>query len=248
MRVRPQKKITTAVLLSAGFGTRLRPITDTTPKCLVPINGKPLLQIWLEQLSAIGITEFIINSHYLADKVTDFIEKSSFSAQVTIFHEPELLGTLGTLKATKTYWQNKNVIVAHADNLCFASWEKFFNCFHQRPDDCLATMMLFESDNPTSCGVVTLDAEQRVIEFFEKVNKPPTNLANAAIYLFDESLASFIATLPEQYSDISVDLMPKLLGKMNTWLNDGYLRDIGNPQSLAIAEQYVASLTVLKTN
>jgi mannose-1-phosphate guanylyltransferase len=234
--------ITTAVLLSAGFGTRLRPITDTIPKCLVPINGKPLLQIWLEQLTNIGINQFIINSHYLAEKVTEFVEQSAFREQVTIFHEPELLGTLGTLKATQQHWQNKNFLVAHADNLCFASWPAFFERFHQRPKNCLGTMMLFESDNPKSCGVVTLDEQQRLLKFFEKVDKPPTNLANAAIYLFDKHLAPFINQLPKGASDISLDLMPKLLGKMNTWLNDGYLRDIGNPESLAIAEQYVASL------
>ena len=234
--------ITTALLLSAGFGTRLRPITDTIPKCLVPINGKPLLQIWLEQLTHIGITKFIINSHYLAEKVAEFIENSAFREQVSIFHEPELLGTLGTLKATNSYWQDENLLIAHADNLCFASWPAFFERFHQRPKNCLGTMMLFESDNPKSCGVVTLDEQQRLLEFFEKIDKPPTNLANAAIYLFDKTLATFIEQLSPQGTDISYDLMPKLLGKMNTWLNDGYLRDIGNPESLAIAEQYVASL------
>lgn len=234
--------ISTALLLSAGFGTRLRPITDTIPKCLVPINGKPLLQIWLEQLTNIGITQFIINSHYLAEKVAEFIDNSAFREQVTIFYEPKLLGTLGTLKSTKPYWQDNNVLIAHADNLCFASWPEFIERFHQRPKNCLGTMMLFESDNPKSCGVVTLDEQQRLLEFFEKVDNPPTNLANAAIYLFDKTLATFIEQLSPQCTDISYDLMPKLLGKMNTWLNDGYLRDIGNPESLAIAEQYVASL------
>ena len=61
-----------AILLAAGYGTRLRPLTNKIPKCLVSIKGKPLLQIWLEQLTAAGIGPFLINTHYLADQVVDF--------------------------------------------------------------------------------------------------------------------------------------------------------------------------------
>lgn len=236
-----QFPIRKAVLLSAGFGTRLRPITDTLPKCLVPINGKPLLQIWLEQLTSVGIEEFLINSHYLAEQVELFVANSAFKQQIKLVYEPELLGTLGTLRANQAFWQHDNVLIAHADNLCLATWSQFFQCFYQRPKNCLATMMLFESDDPKSCGVVTLDRKLRVIEFFEKVANPPTNLANAAIYLFDETLINILAKLPETASDLSIDLLPTLLGQMNTWLNDIYLRDIGNPQSLSIAEQFMAT-------
>lgn len=228
-----------AILLSAGFGTRLKPITDTIPKCLVPINGKPLLQIWLEELSKAGIKEFLINSHYLSEQVVNFIDNSAFKEQVTLIHEPELLGTLGTLKNNQSFWQNENVLIAHADNLCFASWQSFYNQFESRPNGCVGTMMLFESDNPKSCGVVKLDEQLRVIEFHEKVENPPTNLANGAIYLFDDNLASAIDELPASASDISIDLLPSLLNKINSWKNDKYLRDIGTPESLCLANDYM---------
>ena len=143
-----------AILLSAGFGTRLSPITDTIPKCLVPINGKPLLAYWLEQLTAAGINEFLINTHYLAEQVVKFIESSPFRDRITLFNEPELLGTLGTIKANRDYWSTEDVLVAHADNLVFCDWQDFFTAFDQRPSDCVGTMMLFESDNPQSCGIV----------------------------------------------------------------------------------------------
>ncbi|MGJ8692765.1 MAG: nucleotidyltransferase family protein [Thalassotalea sp.] len=232
-------KINKAILLSAGYGTRLKPITDNLPKCLVPINGVPLLQIWLEHLSQAGINEFLINTHYLAPQVVEFIANSPYQSQVTLVHEPVLLGTVGTLKANQAFWQNDNVLIAHADNLCLLSWPKFFRQFKQRPSDCIGTMMLFESDDPRSCGVVTLDQQQRLLEFFEKVAQPPTNLANGAVYLFDPNLASFVEKLSKQQTDISIDLMPLLLGKINTWLNDGYLRDIGNVASLAKAERFM---------
>jgi len=228
-----------AILLSAGFGTRLSPITDTIPKCLVPINGKPLLAYWLEQLTAAGINEFLINTHYLAEQVVKFIESSPFRDRITLFNEPELLGTLGTIKANRDYWSTEDVLVAHADNLVFCDWQDFFTAFDQRPSDCVGTMMLFESDNPQSCGIVELDEQSKVIAFHEKVANPPSNLANGAIYLFDSSLARCVDALPSHASDISIDFMPTVLGKINAWQNDEYLRDIGNPESLAIANEYV---------
>ena len=88
-----------AILLAAGYGTRLRPLTNTIPKCLVPIKGVPLLQIWLERLTNAGIGPFLINTHYLPKEVEGFAESSRYRDQVTLVHEPELLGTAGTLIA-----------------------------------------------------------------------------------------------------------------------------------------------------
>ena len=73
-----------AILLAAGLGTRLQPITNNTPKCLVPINGTPLLQIWLERLTAAGMGPFLVNTHYLADMVTAFVEGSTFKKNVLL--------------------------------------------------------------------------------------------------------------------------------------------------------------------
>ena len=225
-----------AILLSAGFGTRLRPLTNALPKCLVPINGKPLLQIWLEQLSGNGVEEFLINSHYLSEQVQEFIEKSEFKSCVTIFHEPELLGTLGTLKSTLGFWSNENVLVAHADNLCICSWTNFQQIFFSKSDDVLGTMMVFNTDTPKSCGIIEYNASGLVTNFHEKVENPPSNLANGAIYLFDPRVIQLIEHSTLQESDISLHLIPKLLNKLNFWQTDGYLRDIGSLESLAKAE------------
>ena len=65
-----------ALLLAAGLGTRLRPITDKIPKCLVPIQGRPLLEIWLDKLCEVGVQEFLVNTHYLAAQVEEFISNS----------------------------------------------------------------------------------------------------------------------------------------------------------------------------
>ena len=86
-----------ALLLAAGLGTRLKPITNNIPKCLVPIGGKPLLQIWLEKLEKAGVKKFLINTHYLHEQVESFIFKSRFKNSVELYWEKKLKGTAGTL-------------------------------------------------------------------------------------------------------------------------------------------------------
>jgi mannose-1-phosphate guanylyltransferase len=233
-----------AILLSAGFGTRLRPLTNTLPKCLVPINGKPLLQIWLEQLTENGIEEFLINSHYLSEQVQKFIENSGFKNRVTIFHEPEILGTLGTLKSTLGFWKDESVLIAHADNLCLCSWQKFQQKFFSKSDDVMATMMVFNTDTPQSCGIIEYNDSGLVTSFHEKVEHPPSNLANAAIYLFDSRVSQLIEQSTQQESDISLHFIPKLLGKLDFWPTDGYLRDIGSLESLAKAESDMSNMNI----
>ena len=111
-----------ALLLSAGIGSRLRPLTLETPKCLVPVNNKPLLQYWLEQLEKIGIKEFIINTHYLHNQVEDFIKKSKFSKKISMIYEDQLLGTGGTIKKNAKVFEGNKFLLIHADNLCITDF------------------------------------------------------------------------------------------------------------------------------
>lgn len=95
-----------AFLLAAGYGTRLRPLTNTTPKCLVPICGKPLLAWWLQLFERYNIQEVLINTHYLPDAVREFINKhnkSTSKVRIEEFYEPLLLGSGGTILANKNF-------------------------------------------------------------------------------------------------------------------------------------------------
>lgn len=231
-----------AILLAAGLGTRLKPITNDIPKCLVPIAGKPLLEYWLESLVGIGVDEILINTHYLADKVEQYILSSNYRANIRISYEPVLLGTLNTLRESSSFIKNNDFIIVHADNLCLCNWQSFISSFKQRPEDCLGTMMLFETDSPQSCGIVELDERGVLQAFHEKVQSPPSNLANAAIYIFERKVLSLITELKEGTCDISLDLIPHLIGRLNTWRNDGYLRDIGTVESLIKANSYIEKI------
>ena len=225
-----------AILLAAGFGTRLRPLTLNTPKCLVEINGKPLLGYWLDSLLDAGISDILINTHYLSEQVVEFLASDPRYGKVSIFHEDSLMGTLGTLRATQSFWQGDDLMVIHADNYCRCDWRLFFRAFEHRPDDCMGTMVLFETDCPEHCGIVELDNSGRVIAFHEKVERPPSNLANGAVYLFDAELVTEISMLDDNKNDLSLNLIPHLIGKLNSWKIEGYLRDIGNPHALLKAQ------------
>ena len=162
-----------AILLAAGYGTRLRPLTNTIPKCLVPINGRPLLEIWLERLTDAGIGPCLINTHFLAEQVDEFVRSSRYRDKVTLVHEERLLGTAGTLIANLDYFRLEDGLLIHADNYCLADFTAFAEAHVQRPADCVMTMMTFRSDSPSSCGIVELDEDGVVVGFHEKVSSPP---------------------------------------------------------------------------
>jgi mannose-1-phosphate guanylyltransferase len=224
------------MLLAAGVGSRLRPITDNTPKCLVSIaDNKPLLEIWLEQLAALEVSQILINTSYLAEQVENYVRSSRFRNKISLSYEPELLGTAGTLRANRDFWRNQDLLLAHADNLCVCNWQGFIERFKSKPSYCVGTMMLFESDNPQSCGIVDTNQSGVLTEFHEKVSHPPSNRANAAIYLFGKELVNWVDRLDKSDQDISLHLLPKLINRMNVWQIEGYLRDIGTPESLEIA-------------
>lgn len=225
-----------ALLLAAGFGTRLQPVTDYIPKCLVPINGKPLLEYWLENLSAAGVEEFLINTHYMHEKVQDYINSSIYKDKVTLVYESELLNTGGTILANKEFFSDEPFMLVHADNLCFCDFEAFILSHKKRDKECEITMMLFESDTPQSCGIVTLDSRGVVEEFYEKVQNPPSNLANGAVYICENSVVKFLESLGKEEIDFSKEVLPKYLGKIGTYMNETYHRDIGTLKSYSLAQ------------
>jgi mannose-1-phosphate guanylyltransferase len=226
-----------AILLAAGFGTRLRPITNELPKCLVSIKGKPLLQYWLEMLFASGIDRVLINTHYLAKKVEVFVAQSPWSAQIDLVNEIDLLGTGGTIVKNQNFFMPDDILVGHADNLTKFDVEAFIGAHKSREKDIEITMMTFITDDPFSCGVVVENKNGIVVEFHEKVSNPPSNIANAAVYILSPTVISWMSTLKYDELDFSKQVLPRYLGKIQTYLNTSYHRDIGTPSSLAIAEK-----------
>lgn len=226
-----------AFLLAAGFGTRLRPLTNTVPKCLVPVAGKPLAQYWFDMLFPAGIERAIVNTHYLPDAVRAFVATSPWKDRVTLVHEETLLGTGGSLLANRKLLGDGPFMAAHADNLTIFDVEAFIKRHRTRPQGVEITMMTFETDAPQSCGIVEEDGQGIVRAFHEKVPNPPGRNANAAVYIFEPAVMEFMASLGKPVIDLSTEVIPHFLGRICTFHNDRYHRDIGTPESLAQAER-----------
>jgi len=218
-----------ALLLAAGRGTRLRPITDTTPKCLVPISGTPLLQIWLERLTEAGVGPFLINTHYLVEQVTAFVEESHFRKKIQLVHEKDLRGTAGTLIKNLDFFQGEDALLIHADNYCLADFSAFQLAHINRPLGCVMTMMTFRTDDPSSCGIVELDGSGVVVGFHEKVENPPGNLANGAVYILSAELLKEIGTKLNYITDFSTEVLGRFRGRIFNYETSDVFVDVGTP-------------------
>jgi mannose-1-phosphate guanylyltransferase len=225
-----------ALLLAAGLGTRLRPLTDQWPKCLMPIGKYPLLGYWLNTLRSNGIKDVVVNTHYHANEVNKFLFQKQFAGWVKPVHETELLGTAGTLRANSNFFLEHTTLLAHADNWCQCDFKAFVNYhFQQRPAHCLMTMMTFDTDSPQSCGIVETDDQNVVLAFHEKVLSPPGRRANAAVYLLQPELLKWLNDNPH-VADFSTEVLPHFLGRIATWHNAGIHRDIGTLAALRAAQ------------
>jgi mannose-1-phosphate guanylyltransferase len=225
-----------AILLAAGLGTRLRPITDTMPKCLVPIHGKPLINYWLEQLLEAGVERLLINTCYLHEQVEAHIEQSEFASMVDLAYEKDLLLTGGTIIKNKNFIGNEAFMLVHADNLSICDFKGFISAHKNRPANTEITMMTFTTDDPESCGIVKIDNSGIVQEFHEKVKNPPSTLANGAVYIVETSVISYMERLRKVKIDFSLDVLPHYIGRIFTYYNDLYHRDIGNVRSYELAQ------------
>tara|TARA_B100000886_G_scaffold283409_1_gene207702 strand:- start:8094 stop:9422 length:1329 start_codon:yes stop_codon:yes gene_type:complete len=228
-----------ALLLCAGLGTRLRPLTDKTPKCLMQIKGKPLLEIWIEKLQKSGFKEVLINTHYLSDQIINFLEEkhNNFNIKITTVYEENLLGTGATLMRNKLFFEDSLGLLIHGDNLTNFNLSELIFAHQKRPKYCLLTMLTFNSSNPKHCGIVETDINGVLTNFHEKISNPPSNIANGAIYAFDSNLINYLSSLKTKISDFSKDIIPLLIGRTQTYHTNKLLIDIGTKESLKTANE-----------
>ena len=225
-----------ALLLAAGLGTRLKPLTDIWPKCLMPIRGRPLLEYWLGILHNSGINDVLVNTHYFSKYVEEFLGQSHFSNWVSSVYEIELLGTAGTIRNNIDFCKDSTILLAHADNWTCCDFSDFLQYHHnKRPKGTVMTMMTFTCPNPSTCGIVELDSNGVVVEFHEKVKNPPSKLANAAVYLIEPEVVEWIKK-HSKVTDFSTEVLPQFVGKIATWENQKIHRDIGTIEMLREAQ------------
>ncbi|MGH3469645.1 MAG: nucleotidyltransferase family protein, partial [Thermocrispum sp.] len=198
-----------AFLLAAGLGTRLRPLTDHRPKCLLPVGGRPMLDIWLDALAKAGVDEVLVNLHHHARQVQRHLAARSGGPAVRLAYEAELLGSAGTLRANRAFVARDDMFLAvNADNL--TDFEPGVLIDAHRAGGSLATLTVFRAANPSQCGIVEVDERGVVRAFVETPAVPPSNLANAGIYAFHPRVIDLIG--PDRPADIGYHLLPRLVG------------------------------------
>lgn len=223
-------------IAAAGFGSRLRPITNSLPKCLVPIRGRPLLDIWLEKVTELNPVNIIINTHYLSDVVFDYVRNSRFKSRVHLIYEPVLLGAGGSLVKYSTEFSSDEILFLHADNYTDIDLKLFYRYHQNRPVDCSMTMMTFITSDPSSCGIVEQDENCRMIGFHEKIINPPGNIANGAIYLLSIDMITDLANRFARVHDFSKEVIPNVQRSIYLYNHHGFNIDIGTPINYKLAQ------------
>jgi mannose-1-phosphate guanylyltransferase len=218
-----------AFLLAAGLGTRLGELTRHTPKCLLPVSGRPLLDYWFDALEAAGVTDVLVNLHHHADVVRMYLHEKVTPLRIRTLHEPVLLGSAGTLR---TAWdfvaQERDFFIIYADNFAHVDLRRLmaFHIDHGHPP---LTLVAYPTDQPQRCGIVELDKQARVISFEEKPSQPRSSFANAGLHAATTELYDY---LPENSpADLGFDVLPKLIGRMVGYVTDEYIQDIGTPET-----------------
>jgi len=231
-----------AIILAAGEGIRLRPLTLETPKVLLPVQGLPLICHTLAWLRSHGISQVAINLCHLGDKIMDFLgDGSRFGMEIVYFEEEQLLGTAGGVKRMAGGFRETFVVV-YGDvltNLDLAAMVQF----HARVG-AMATIAVQKVQDATGKGVVRLGEEERIHSFIEKptLGSKSACLINAGVYVLELGILRHIQP---GFSDFGVDVFPRLLGggfpvygwELRPW---EYLIDIGTPEAYQQANEDMA--------
>lgn len=222
-----------AFILAAGNGERLRPLTTRTPKCLVSIQNRAILAIWLELCHRHGITDVLINTHAHADVVDNFLREHKSQVHVHTTYEDTLLGSAGTLLSNRDWiGHDKEFWVFYSDVLTNTDITRMAE-FHRSRGQ-IATLGVYDVANPKQCGIVSMDDKGIVQSFIEKPANPSSNLGFSGIMIANSSLFDLI---PKQVpADLGFHVLPRLVGRMAAFPISDYLVDIGTPATYEYAQ------------
>lgn len=221
-----------ALLIAGGFGTRLRPLTYTRPKHLLPIANRPHLHHVFDLLQRHGIDEVVLLTSYMAETFDASVEHGrARGMRVEVTHEETPLGTAGALKNAQDFIGNETFFAFNGDVLTSLDLGSVLE-FH-RDREAEATIVLTPVEDPSAYGVVPTDGDGRVLGFIEKPprEEAPTNLINAGVYLMEPSVLERIPGGVEYSAERR--LFPDLVTegvRMFAVGTESYWMDIGTPQ------------------
>jgi mannose-1-phosphate guanylyltransferase len=204
------------------------------PKCLLPVGGKPIIQIWLEKCRQLGIGEVLVNVHAHAVMVRNFLRSHPIGIDVRVVEERELLGSAGTLLANREWVRGEACFwVFYADVLHRADLSAMLEI--QELKKPAATLGVYRVPDPARCGIVDVAEDGTVREFVEKPERPRSNLAFSGIML---GTPTVIEAIPRKLPvDIGFDVLPQLSGRMMAYTISEYLIDIGTMENYDEAQR-----------
>lgn len=194
------------VIIAAGKGTRLLPLTEKMPKVMLEVGGKPIIEHIIGTMKSTGITDIIITTHHLSQMIQDyFSDGKDFGVNIMYTREKELVGNAGGIKPLEGFIDGTFVVI-YGDNIAKADLAEMIR-FHKKKG-ASATMGVYrEMEKPRTKGIVEA-VEGRIVSFEEKPERPKSNLANAAIYVLEPSVFKHI---PEGFSDFGKDVFPGMM-------------------------------------
>ena len=233
-----------AMILAAGKGTRLRPLTNRIPKAMVSVGGRPLLEHTIELLREHGVRDIAINLHAHADVIAEHLgDGSRFGVSLTYSFEPRLLGTAGAVKKLQQFFMDGTFYVFYGDVLTRLDLSSLLD--YHRGRGALATIALYRSEDPSRCGVVQQDENGWVTSFVEKPERGTMGdvWANAGIYVIEPSLLHRVKEgIPQ---DFGRDVFPEVIrdgGKLAGFQCQAVFWDVGTVERLRLAEDWLLTL------
>lgn len=236
------KKNSQAMILAAGVGSRLDPLTSHLPKPLCPILGRPVMEHIILLCKEHGFTNLAANTHVMADKIEEHFKDSDkrLGVNLNLVYEPQLTGVAGGIRSCKKFLTDDVILVIMSDALTDIDLTKLYEAHIN--SNCAVTAAIKEVEDTKQYGVAVLDKNNRIVSFQEKPKpeEAKSNLANTGIYFFNQSVINEIPPESELLKfDVATDLFQKLMSKnipMQGIKTEKYWADIGT------LKQYLKSI------
>jgi len=227
-----------AIILAGGKGTRLMPLTKDTPKPMIKIDGKPVLEYQINVLKIGGINEIVICGQYMVEKIKEHFENGKkFGVSIHYPFEKEPLGTGGALKNAEKFIDD-DFVLFYGDTFIGMDIRKIIE-FHKTKKASI-TLALHETDHPCDSDLIEIDENNKVINLFKRPNKEPypSKLAKSSVYVCNKNI---IKEIPVGVSNFEQDIVPKFIkdGVVYGYITGEFLKDIGTFERLEKVKKYI---------